>query len=63
MQKPKPLRTAIYLKKDIVNTSVRKDFIINILDKKIEDFKTKTNLDVRVSGYALYKNTQLPKYC
>ncbi|WP_299524440.1 efflux RND transporter permease subunit [Winogradskyella sp.] len=46
----KTIRTAIYLKKEIVNTSARKDFIINILDKKIEDFKTKTNLDVRVSG-------------
>jgi len=46
----KTVRTAIYLKKDIVNTSVRKDFIIDILDKKIEDFELKTNLDVRVSG-------------
>ena len=46
----KTVRTAIYLKKDIVNTSARKDFIIDILDKKIEDFELKTNLDVRVSG-------------
>ena len=44
------IRTAIYLKKDIVNTAVRKDFIINILDTKIDDFKTATGLDVKVSG-------------
>ncbi|WP_422106172.1 efflux RND transporter permease subunit [Winogradskyella sp.] len=46
----KTIRTAIYLKKEIVNTSARKDFIINILDAKIEDFEAQTNLDVRVSG-------------
>ena len=47
----KTLRTAIYLKKDIVNTSVRKDFIINILEKRINDFEAKyPKLDVRVSG-------------
>ena len=44
------IRTAIYLKKDIVNTAVRKDFIINILNTKIDDFKTATGLDVKVSG-------------
>ncbi|WP_426432202.1 efflux RND transporter permease subunit [Winogradskyella sp. HB-48] len=46
----KTLRTAIYLKKDIVNTSVRKDFIINILEKRIKDFEDTSKLDVRVSG-------------
>ena len=46
----KTIRTAIYLKKDIVNTSARKDFIINVLEKKIEDFKAQTNLDLKVSG-------------
>ncbi|MEO1030704.1 MAG: efflux RND transporter permease subunit [Bacteroidota bacterium] len=46
----KTIRTAIYLKKEIVNTSARKDFIINILDAKIEDFEAQTKLDVRVSG-------------
>ena len=48
--KTKTIRTAIYLKKNIVNTSARKNFIINILNDKIEAFETKTNLDVRVSG-------------
>mgnify|MGYP000247281443 CR=1 FL=1 len=46
----KTIRTAIYLKKDIVNTSARKDFVIKILQPKVDDFKTKTNLEVRVSG-------------
>lgn len=44
------VRTAIYLKKDIVNTSVRKDFIITTLEKKINDFEQQEGLDVRVSG-------------
>lgn len=46
----KTIRTAIYLKKDIVNTSVRKDFIIETLQNKISDFESKTGMDVRVSG-------------
>ena len=47
----KTLRTAIYLKKDIVNTSARKDFIINILEKRILEFEAKhPKLDVKVSG-------------
>ncbi|MDH7913373.1 efflux RND transporter permease subunit [Winogradskyella sp. SYSU M77433] len=46
----KTIRTAIYLKKDIVNTPARKDFIIDVLEEKIKDFKDKNNLDVRVSG-------------
>ncbi|ULC59458.1 efflux RND transporter permease subunit [Flaviramulus sp. BrNp1-15] len=46
----KTIRTAIYLKKDIVNTSARKDFVINTLIPSIEAFETKNNLDVRVSG-------------
>ncbi len=46
----KTIRTAIYLKKDIVNTSARKDFIIKVLQPKIDAFEAQTNLDVRVSG-------------
>lgn len=46
----KTIRTAIYLKKDIVNTSARKDFIIDILEPKITAFKQETGLDVKVSG-------------
>ncbi len=46
----KTIRTAIYLKKDIVNTSARKDFITSVLIEKIKTFEAKTNLDVRISG-------------
>ncbi|WP_406685064.1 efflux RND transporter permease subunit [Seonamhaeicola sp. MEBiC1930] len=46
----KTVRTAIYLKKDIVNTSARKDFVIDVLTKKLEIFEQENNLDVRVSG-------------
>ncbi|MCA0131012.1 efflux RND transporter permease subunit [Winogradskyella alexanderae] len=46
----KTVRTAIYLKKDIVNTSARKDFIINDLESMVFDFEEQTGLDVRVSG-------------
>ena len=46
----KTVRTAIYIKKEIVNTSARKDFVIKNLQPKIEDFEAKTGLDVRISG-------------
>ena len=46
----KTIRTAIYLKKDIVNTSVRKDFVINVLQPEIANFEAETHMDVRVSG-------------
>ncbi len=44
------LRTVMYLDKDIVNTSVRKDFILQDLTTLVEDFEEETNLDVRISG-------------
>lgn len=46
----KTIRTAIYLKKDIVNTPARKDFIINVLQAKVDAFEDTHGLDVRVSG-------------
>ncbi|GAA4800414.1 efflux RND transporter permease subunit [Litoribaculum gwangyangense] len=46
----KTIRTAIYLNKDIVNTSARKDFVINTLIPTINNFETTHNLDVRISG-------------
>ncbi|AXO81115.1 RND family transporter [Olleya aquimaris] len=46
----KTVRTAIYLKKDIVNTPARKDFIMNNLVEKIKLFEAKEGLDVRISG-------------
>jgi len=46
----KTIRTIVYLDKDIVNTSVRKDFILKDLTNLVNDFEEETNLDVRVSG-------------
>ncbi|MFG6684998.1 RND family transporter [Mariniflexile sp. HNIBRBA6329] len=60
-KKTKTIRTIIYLDKAIVNTSARKEFILNELIPKIEDFEIATNLDVRVSGmpYIRTLNAQL----
>lgn len=57
----KTIRTIIYLDKAIVNTSARKEFILNEFVPKIEAFETATNLDVRVSGmpYIRTLNAQL----
>ncbi|MEP3207862.1 MAG: MMPL family transporter [Maribacter sp.] len=54
------LRTVMYLDKDIVNTSVRKDFILQDMTNLVEDFEEETNLDVRISGmpYIRTKNSQ-----
>lgn len=57
----KTIRTVIYLDKAIVNTSARKDFILNDLEPKIKAFEIATNLDIRVSGmpYIRTLNAQL----
>lgn len=54
------IRTLVYMDKDIVNTSVRKDFILKDLHTLISDFEKETNMDVRVSGmpYIRTMNTQ-----
>jgi predicted RND superfamily exporter protein len=44
------IRSVIYLKKDIVNTPARKEFIFNVLNPAIEQFEAESNIDVRISG-------------
>jgi len=44
------IRTVVYLKKDIVNTAARKDFVFDILNPTIEKFEKEYGLDIRVSG-------------
>ncbi|WP_075344052.1 efflux RND transporter permease subunit [Tenacibaculum agarivorans] len=44
------IQTAIYLKKDIVNTPERADFIEQILIPEVEKFEADNNLQVRISG-------------
>ncbi|CAZ96494.1 efflux RND transporter permease subunit [Zobellia galactanivorans] len=44
------VRTVVNLDKDIINTTVRKDFILEDLTHLVEKFEEETGLDVRVSG-------------
>ncbi|WP_310991508.1 efflux RND transporter permease subunit [Aequorivita marina] len=44
------IRSAIYLKKDVVNTSARKDFVIEDLIPLIEKFEEDTGVNVYTSG-------------
>ncbi len=44
------LQTAIYIKKSIVNTIERREFIFNYLKPTIEAFEKETGLNVRISG-------------
>ena len=44
------IRSAVYLKKSIVNTAARKAFILENLIPKIEKFEQATQIDLRVSG-------------
>ena len=46
----KSIRSAIYMNKDVVNTSRRKDFIFENFIPLINSFEESTGLDVRVSG-------------
>lgn len=46
----KSIRSAIYLKKDIVNTSARKDFVIEDLIPLIKKFEADTGVKVHTSG-------------
>ena len=44
------LQTAIYIKKEIVNTLARKAFVFEKLEPLIQKFEEETGLDVRISG-------------
>jgi predicted RND superfamily exporter protein len=44
------VRTAVYLKKDIINTPARKDFITDDLIPRIESFERETGIEVHTSG-------------
>ncbi len=49
------VRTVIYLDKDILNTSVRNEFVLNDLENLVKNFENETTLDVRVSGMPYIK--------
>lgn len=44
------VRSVLFLKKEIVNTPARKDFVLNVLIPKIEVLKSKIKTDIHVSG-------------
>ncbi|MGY5848295.1 efflux RND transporter permease subunit [Salegentibacter sp. HM20] len=44
------IQSAIYIKKDIVNSEERKDFVLKKLRPLIDDFEEQHQLDVKVSG-------------
>lgn len=46
----KTIRTIVYLDKDIINTTVRKDFILKDLTHLVDSFEDETGLTVHVSG-------------
>ena len=46
----KSIRTAIYIKEDILNTSARKDFIVTTLVPLVEKFEEETGVKVHTSG-------------
>jgi len=48
--KTNTIQTAIYLEDSIVNTEVRKDFVLKKFVPLIENFIEETSIDVRVSG-------------
>ena len=54
------LRTIMYLDKDIVNTTVRKDFILKDMSTLVKNFEDETGLDVHISGmpYVRTMNSQ-----
>ncbi len=46
----KSIRSAIYLKKDIVNTPARRDFVVDVLIPLIKKFEEDTGVKVHTSG-------------
>ena len=44
------VRSAIYLKKDLINTPARRDFVVNDLIPAVEAFENKFQIKVRTSG-------------
>lgn len=49
-KKTETVQSAIYIKKEIVNTPERRDYIFDVLIPTIQKFEKENNLEVRVSG-------------
>lgn len=46
----KTIRTLVYMDKDIIDTSVRKNFILEDFNRIVKEFENETHIDVKVSG-------------
>ncbi|WP_027078190.1 efflux RND transporter permease subunit [Maribacter antarcticus] len=59
-KKSSTIRTVMYMDKDIINTSVRKDFVLKDMIHLVNRFEKETGLDVRISGmpYVRTMNSQ-----
>ena len=44
------IRGALYLDKNVVNSPIRKEFILNVLVPQVTAFEKETNIDLKVSG-------------
>jgi predicted RND superfamily exporter protein len=44
------IRSAIYINKKVVNSPIRKEFILNVVVPEVEKFEKATNIDLKVSG-------------
>ncbi|MEO8517515.1 MAG: MMPL family transporter [Flavobacterium sp.] len=44
------IRSAIYLNKKVVNSPIRKEFILNVLVPEVDKFEKTTGIDLKVSG-------------
>jgi predicted RND superfamily exporter protein len=44
------IRSAVYLKKNVVNSPIRKQFILTVLVPEVEKFEKATHIDLKVSG-------------
>ncbi|KPM31308.1 Putative integral membrane protein [Croceitalea dokdonensis DOKDO 023] len=53
--KSQTVRSVLYLDKDILNTSVRNEFVLNDLKTLITNFEKETQIDVKVSGMPYIK--------
>ncbi len=49
-KKSKTIQSALYIKKDIVNTPLRKKFITEVLRPSVIAFEKEYNIDIKVSG-------------
>ena len=56
------VRSAVYLKKDLINTPARRDFVVNDLIPAIADFEAAHDIKVRTSGMPYIRTLNAQHY-